>query len=57
MVEKQILFEKTIWTANEALKTCHSMLQNSQVIFRTTIPTLDWIKAPEEAWAGLPVDG
>lgn len=32
------------------------MLQN-QIIFRTSIPILAWIKAPEEAWAGLPMEG
>jgi hypothetical protein len=49
MLENKLsLCAKTIWKAKEALKSCHSMLQNNEVIFRTTIPILGWIKAPDE---------
>lgn len=50
------LFEKTIWTTYEAIRTLNTILHNRQVILRTNIPVMDWIKAPGEAWAGLPIE-
>lgn len=51
------LFERTIWTTYEALRTIHSLLKQNEVILRSPIPILDWVKAPGEAWAGLPMEG
>lgn len=53
---KYSLFEKTIWTIYEAARTIHMTLENRKIILRTQIPVLDWIKAPGEAWAGLPIE-
>ncbi|XP_059120184.1 uncharacterized protein LOC131911818 [Peromyscus eremicus] len=54
---KYSLFERTIWTAYEAFRTIHSLLKENHVTLRSHIPILDWVKAPGEAWAGLPMEG
>ncbi|XP_029424789.1 uncharacterized protein LOC115072250 [Nannospalax galili] len=55
--QKYSLFERQIWTAYEAIRTVQSLLRNNKVIIRTNLPIIDWIKAPGEAWAGLPMEG
>lgn len=43
--------------AYEAFRTVHSTLRHNQVVLRSPVPILDWVKAPGEAWAGLPMEG
>lgn len=53
---KYSLFERTIWATYEATRSTQSLLKQNPVIIRTEIPIIDWIKAPGEAWAGLPME-
>lgn len=53
---KYSLFERTVWAVYEACRSVHSLLRNNETIVRTEMPIEDWIKAPGEAWAGLPIE-
>ncbi|XP_010610954.3 uncharacterized protein LOC104854215 [Fukomys damarensis] len=53
---KYSLFERTIWATYEACKAIHSLIKNNETIIRTEMPIMDWIKAPGEAWVGLPIE-
>lgn len=53
---KYSLFEKYVWTLTVALQHFTFELHHRDILIRTPVPILDWIKMPDTTLQGLPME-